>query len=95
MLDFLMDVEHGLLINMVTYGPEHEAKTQDPPVTTIPKLKNLYDVMYLEWAHQAAVKHQPVTTLKHMFVYDVQNDETKAAVDFAFGEELSEWECDR
>lgn len=90
---FLMDAVHGFIIALYTFGPSYEGKRQNPPITVLPKLKNLHDIMYLDYAHVAEEDHQPVTNLKYMFVFDVHNDETKAAVDFALDEELDQWSC--
>lgn len=90
-----MDVHHGMIMAMVTYGPSHQGSLQIPPVTVLPKLKSLYDIMFLQYAQLATERNQQVSGLKHLFVYDVQNDDTKTAVNFALGEMLDAWECDR
>ncbi|KAF2440894.1 hypothetical protein P171DRAFT_84972 [Karstenula rhodostoma CBS 690.94] len=90
---FFMDVEHGLLVTLVSYGPQYKGLQQTPPVTVLPKLKNLCDIMYLEYAHLAAQKNVPVNRLRYYMVDNVQNEETKAAVDYAIGVELTDWEC--
>ncbi|KAL5376935.1 hypothetical protein PMIN06_011265 [Paraphaeosphaeria minitans] len=90
---FLMDVEHGLILATVTYGPEHEGIAQNPPVTVLPKLKNLFDILYLDYEHLAIQHNVPVNRLKYYIVENVRNPTTRAAVNFALKFEITEWEC--
>ncbi|OAG00657.1 uncharacterized protein CC84DRAFT_321044 [Paraphaeosphaeria sporulosa] len=88
-----MDVEHGLIIAMSTYGAEYRGALKNTPVTVLPKLKNLFDIVYLDYEHLAAEKKVPVNRLKYYLVDNIKNVATKAAVDFALKFELTESEC--
>lgn len=57
--------------------------------TPLPQLKNLYDILYLDYAYLAAQKHEQVNKLKYLFIDDIENDETRAIAYRCVGVELS------
>ncbi|KAL1595908.1 hypothetical protein SLS60_009598 [Paraconiothyrium brasiliense] len=86
--DFFIDVTHGLIFATYTYGPAYMA-AEFGSNTPLPQLKNLYDILYLDYAYLAAQKHEQVNKLKYLFIDDIENDETRAIAYRCVGVELS------
>ncbi|KAJ4344817.1 uncharacterized protein N0V89_012561 [Didymosphaeria variabile] len=91
--EMYIDVTHGLVVATETFGPTYMGDQLDPKVTVVTKLKNLYDLLYLDYAYLAAQKNEPVSNLKYMFIWDIQNEQTQMAVYESIGERLTYASC--
>jgi hypothetical protein len=60
----------------------------NPPVTVLPKLKNLFDFLYLDYKDLAQQHNVPVKRLKYYLVNNIKNSETQHAAEFAIHEAI-------
>lgn len=89
----LINVDQGVVIAWFKFGPAFTGLEQDPPVTTIPRLKNWADIAFLDWQRIAKERDQPVNRLRYIFSSNVENSHTKDAIRRILGERLGKDTC--
>jgi hypothetical protein len=73
----ITNVDEGVLIGWVKWGPRYMGRKQKPQVTTLPKLKQWADIAFLTWAEQARIRQKDVTKLEHIISADIHNKNTE------------------
>ncbi len=58
---------------------------RDPPVTTLPKLKNWHDVAFLQWQKVAQQEQKDVRNLRYIISSDILNTDTVGLLERATG----------
>jgi len=81
----MYDADQGVMIWWWKFGPAYMGKRQDPPVTTLPKLKNLHDVAFLDWTRICQVRHKPTSNLRYMISHGLSNIETRQVIQRLLG----------
>ncbi|KAK4954054.1 hypothetical protein LTR28_006346 [Elasticomyces elasticus] len=76
-------VRSGFLDASFVYGPAHKGSEQVPPVTRLPELKALSDVMFLQWQALCDKSRVSPKTLKYFLSSSIVNDATNRIIEEA------------
>jgi len=75
----ILNVESGVIIVYMAYGPDHEGQRQFPEVTgdAVVPLKQWSDVTFLMWQEHAVAN---IKSLRYVFVTNIVNDDSYAII---------------
>ncbi|KAK4991787.1 hypothetical protein LTR50_001604 [Elasticomyces elasticus] len=76
-------VRSGFLDASFVYGPAHKGSEQVPPVTRLPELKALSDVMFLQWQALCGKSKVSPKTLKYYLSSFIVNETTNRIIEEA------------
>lgn len=71
-------------------GRVHYAKVKGRPMNIVP-LDRWSDVVFLEWKKLCKKAHVPVSSLKHVIRYNVDNKPTEDVIQDVFGLDRPDW----
>ncbi|PSN68562.1 hypothetical protein BS50DRAFT_461962, partial [Corynespora cassiicola Philippines] len=74
----IINAKDGIIVGWYKYGPRYSGARRNPPVYTLPRLKNWHDISFLAWKDQVERRGKPMRGLRYIFSAPIANDQTRS-----------------
>ncbi|KAF1959513.1 hypothetical protein CC80DRAFT_583975 [Byssothecium circinans] len=90
----IVNADEGVIIAWWKFGPKYMGAQKNPPVTTLPKLKNWHDIAFLQYQKVAQERKMPLANLRYIFSATISNKDSIALMSRAVKATLPE-DCEK